>query len=104
MRERFPEGRHVWQMKRHVINGFRRWLPLEQRDRDAVVADSNAFFEVEFLTQPERALEPFRALLRIAHCQAKVTHFSERERNFHVNRDIAAYCASEPLEEISGSM
>jgi hypothetical protein len=56
---------------------------LKQRDRDIVVADRDSVFEIEFFAQPQSALEPLRAFLRIAHSQAKVTNLSKREWNFH---------------------
>src|SRR6266700_3955449 len=68
MLERFPQCRHVWQMKRHVINRSGRRLPLEQRNRDVVITDGDTIFEFEFFAQPQSTLEPFRALFRIAHC------------------------------------
>src|SRR5205823_6959218 len=71
--ECFSQRRHVWQMKGHVIDRFRRRLAFEQRDRDVVVTDSNAISEFEFLFEPQRALKPFRAFLRIAHRSSEVT-------------------------------
>jgi len=65
--ERFSQRGHVRQMKRHVIDRFRRWFAFEQRDRDVVVANRDAVIEIEFLFQPQSALEPFRAFLWIAH-------------------------------------
>ena len=43
------------------------------RDRDAVGADRNAVFELELFLQTQRALEPFRAFLRITHRQSEMT-------------------------------
>jgi hypothetical protein len=54
-------------MKRHVVNRSGRRFALEQRNSDAVVANGDAIFEIEFFGQPQSALEPFRALFRIAH-------------------------------------
>src|SRR5207248_3050784 len=82
MRKRFSQGRHVRQMKRHVINRFRRRFAFEQGNGDVVVADCNAVIEIELFSQPQRALEPFCALLRIAYRQSKVTDLPEHERNF----------------------
>jgi hypothetical protein len=69
-----------------VINRFRRWFSFEQRNRDILVSNRYTAFEFEFFPQTQDALEPLRALLRIAHSQAKVANFSEREWNFHLNR------------------
>ena len=69
-------------MKGHVIDRFRQRLPFEERDRDVVVANSNAASEFEFLFQSQRAFEPLRAFLRIAHRQSEVADNTERERNF----------------------
>lgn len=84
MRERFSQRRHIWQVKRHVINRFRRRFAFEQRNRHAVVSNRDAAFEVELFPQPQRALEPLRAFFRIAHGQTKVANLSEGEWNFHV--------------------
>src|SRR5882724_10704754 len=85
MCERFSQRRHVWQMERHMIKRFRRWLSFKQRDRDILVADCDAIFEIEFFPQSKRALEPFRAFVRIAYGQTKVSNLAECERNFHMN-------------------
>ena len=70
-------------MKRHVVNGCRRRLALEKRDRDVVVADRDTILEIELFLESQRALEPLRTLLRIAHGQAKVTDGAESEWNAH---------------------
>ena len=82
VRERFSQRRDIRKMKGHVIDRFRQRLPFEERDRDVVVANSNAASEFEFLFQSQRALEPLRAFLRIAHRQSEVADNTERERNF----------------------
>src|SRR5207244_493869 len=83
-------------MKRHVIDRFRRRLPIEQRDRDVVVADRDAIFKLKFLPQSQRALEPFRAFLRIAYSQTKVADLPKRERNFrHVVYPLPQTMATE---------
>src|SRR5439155_24175464 len=83
---RFPQCRHVWQMKRHVVNRSGRRFALEQRNRDAVVANGDAILEIEFLVQSKCAFEPFRALFRIAHRQSKMANFPECEWNFHTKK------------------
>ena len=65
---------------------FQATVSFEQRDRDILVADRDAVFEIEFLPQSHRALEPLRAFLWITLTQAKGDRNFERERNFHVNR------------------
>src|SRR6266576_1569615 len=86
MLERFPQCRHVWQMKRHMVNRFGRRFALEQRNSNAVVANGDAIFEIEFLVQSKYALEPFRAFFRIAHRQSKVPDFTECKGNFHTTK------------------
>src|SRR6266567_6670112 len=86
MLERFPQCRHVWQMKRHMVNRFGRRFALEQRNSNAVVANGDAIFEIEFLVQSKCALEPFRAFFRIAHRQSKVPNFPEYKGNFHTKK------------------
>src|SRR6266576_5673292 len=83
MVERFPQYRHVGQMKRHMVNRFGRRFPLEQRNSNAVVANGDAIFEIEFLLQSKYALELFRAFFLIAHRQSKVPDFPECKGNFH---------------------
>src|SRR5438552_10224643 len=75
-------------MKRHVINRFRRRLSFKQRDRDALVSNRHAAVEFEFFPQTQSALEPLRALLRIAHSQSKVADFSKFEWNLHLDRQL----------------
>src|SRR5215475_8360273 len=75
-------------MKRHVINRFRRRLSFEQRDRDIVVSDRHAAVEFEFFPQSQSALEPFRALLRIADSQSKMADFSKCKWNLHLTRQL----------------
>src|SRR5213080_2708340 len=83
MRERLSQRRHVRQVKRHVINRFWRRFTFEQRNCHVVVAHRDSIIEIEFFAQPQRALEPLRALLRIAHSQTEVTNLSECEWHFH---------------------
>ena len=83
MRQRFAQDRHVGQVKRHVVERFRRRLPFEERDRDVVVANRNSIFEFEFLAQTECALKPERAFLWVAHGQTKMSDHAELERDFH---------------------
>src|SRR5262245_55953938 len=71
-----------------MINRFRRRFSFEQRDRDVVVSNRNAIVEFEFFSQAQGALEPFRALLWIAHRQSKVANFSECEWNIHFERVV----------------
>jgi hypothetical protein len=85
MLERFSQRRHVRQMERHVTECFRRGLAFVQRDRDAVVADRDAVFELELLLQTQRALEPFRAFLRIAHRQSEMTDNTYAKWSLHRN-------------------
>ena len=66
MLKRLSQCRHVRQMKRHVINRFRRRLSFEKRDRDIVVTNRHSVSEIEFFAQSQSALEPLRAFLRIA--------------------------------------
>src|SRR6266487_85592 len=75
--------RHVRQVKRHMINRFRRRFTFEQRNCHVVVAHRDSIVEIEFFAQPQRALEPLRALLRITHSQTEVTNLSEHEWNLH---------------------
>src|SRR5438045_6112435 len=82
MRERPSQDRHVRQMKRHVLDRLRRRLPLEQCDRNPVVPDRYSVFEFKFLAQPDHALPPPRALLRIAHRQPKMAHNAESKWSF----------------------
>src|SRR5439155_20823918 len=60
----------------------------KQSDRHRVVSNRHAAFEFEFFPQTQSALEPLRALLRIAHSQAKVADFSKCEWNLHLNRQL----------------
>jgi len=86
MSERLAQRRHVRQMKRHVLNRFRRRLSFKQRDRDGVVANRHAVVEFELFLQTQSAFEPLRTLLRIAYSQAKVADFSKFEGNLHLDR------------------
>ena len=79
----FSQGRQVGQMKRHVADCFRRRTAFENRDRDVVVPNGDAIFEVELLLESQRTLEPVCTLLRIAYGQAKVTDGAESEWNAH---------------------
>ena len=81
--QRFLQRRHVGKVKRHVANSFRRRTAFEKRDRDVVITDGDTILEVELLLESKCPLEPTRALLRIAHRQAKVTDGAEIEWNAH---------------------
>ena len=81
--KRFSQGRQVGQMKRHVADSFRRRTAFENRDRDVVVPNGDAFLEVELLLESQRPLEPLCTLLGIAYGQAKVTDGAESEWNAH---------------------
>src|ERR1051325_818360 len=52
-----------------------------------VVSNCDAIFELEFFLQTQSALEPLPTLLRIAHGQTKMAHFSKREWNLHLDRE-----------------
>src|SRR5215211_4696564 len=71
-----------------MINRLRRWLSFKQRNRDILVSNRHPVFEFELLPQTQRALEKICALLRIAHSQAKVANFSNREWNLHLVREL----------------
>src|SRR3954467_619309 len=86
MRERFAQGAHVRQMKRHVTEGLRRRLPFVQRDGDVLVSDGHSAVELEFLLQAERALKPLRALARIAHGKSEMPDLTKREWNLRPAR------------------
>src|SRR4051794_16282763 len=83
MGERSAQGCHVRQMKRHVFKRRRRWFALKQSDGHIFVSDGDAAVEFEFLLQPERALEPFRASFRIAHRKPEMTNHPNRKGNLH---------------------
>ena len=63
----FPQRRHVRQMKRHVIDRFRRRLAFEQRDRDVVVANRNAVSNSNSFFSPKARSNHFALFFRIAH-------------------------------------
>src|SRR5438552_9973221 len=67
-----------------MIKSSRRRSPFVQRDRDVVISDGDAAVKLELLFQTKCALEPFRALLRIAYRQAEVADHSKFKWNFHV--------------------
>jgi hypothetical protein len=83
MLERFSQRRHVRQMERHVTECSRRRLAFVQRNRDAVVADCDATFELELLLETKRALEPFRAFFRVPHRQSEMTDHTYRKWSLH---------------------
>src|SRR5213596_3840639 len=91
MRERLSQCRHVRQVKRHVIDRFWRRFTFEQRNCHVVVAHRDSIVDIEFFAQPQRALEPLRALLRITHSQTEVTNLSEHEWNLHEGIEFLSF-------------
>src|SRR4051812_5159705 len=92
MRERLSQRRHAGKMERHVTERCRRRPAFVQRDRHVVVSDRDPIVELEFLLQPEHALEPFRASFRTPYRQSEMTDDSDREWNLrpHVIEEMAA--------------
>ena len=70
-------------MKRHVLESFRVGPAFEERDRDVVIANRDSVFKFKFSAQPQYALKPARAFLRIAHGQTEMTDYAEPKRYSH---------------------
>jgi hypothetical protein len=82
-----------------MLEGLGRWFAFEQGDRDILIADADAVLKLEFLSQTQDSLKPFRAFLRIAHGQAEMPDDAKGERRLH-SAEVKRRSRNEKLESV----